>query len=141
MYRRLLAWSCRRQGAWSRVASGLLVVAVAGTADVSIVEHLSAALKSVRMAQDSLLQGDAAGCNDAVRSAKQSMKAVVGRASDLPERQDHLGKPMQESLRALRDAKALCDPENQGRGVAALGRVADLLQEYQPVQHGWPRSP
>jgi hypothetical protein len=108
--------------------------------DLTILEHLNAAIEASRGARKAVLAGDIAACTGAIGRAKQHMKEVSGAMSGLPESRDTLGKPIQELLRELRDANQLCAPENAGNGMAVLSGVAERLQVLKAGQRHGPRA-
>lgn len=101
----------------------------------SLADHLAVAAQSAREAQNALSSGQVDACAAAVRKAKQSCKEVVGILTDRPSYDDQLGKPMNETLRALKDPRAVCDSAgtpDQGRTLAAVSDRLERLASGSP---------
>lgn len=102
----------------------------------SLAEHLALAAQSAREAQKASSSGQLDACAAAVRKAKQSCKEVVGILTDRPSYDDQLGKPMNETLRALKDPRAVCDLAGTADQGKALAAVSDRLERLASASPG-----
>ena len=103
----------------------------------ALADHLASASRSAREAQQALDSGQVDVCAAAVKQAKQSCKQVVGILTDRPSYDDLLGKPMNETLRALRDPRAVCEPadDKADRG-KTLAEVSNRLERLASASSG-----
>ncbi len=102
----------------------------------SLADHLAVAAQSAREAQKALSSGQVDACAAAVRKAKQSCKEVVGILTDRPSYDDQLGKPINETLRALKDPRAVCAPADTADQGKTLAAVSDRLERLASASPG-----
>lgn len=102
----------------------------------SLANHLASAAQSAREAQNALSAGQVDVCAAAVKKTKQSCKEVVGILTDRPSYDDVLGKPMNETLRALRDTRAVCEPADAADQGKTLATVSNRLERLASASSG-----
>lgn len=102
----------------------------------SLAEHLAAAAQSAREAQNALSAGQVDVCAAAVKKTKQSCKEVVGILTDRPSYDDVFGKPMNETLRALKDTRAVCEPADAADQGKTLATVSNRLERLASASSG-----
>ena len=115
----------------NKLMGAVVLGAFALTANVSfaaenaegVKEHFALTIKTLKEAQDAAKTGNEPACRDNIKLAKQNYKEITG---------DAAGKPLQDAMKRVNDAQALC--EKEGGAVEAAGILAEVVATMEKLR-------
>jgi len=99
------------------VLAGFTFGAVAAENAAGVAEHLSMLIESTKAAQTAAAAGDKDGCQSNIKQAIQHYKELTGAPN---------GKPMQDAVKKMKEAKDECAAGNTADAATKLGEVVPV---------------
>jgi hypothetical protein len=105
-------------------------VSAESVSSIALASDLNAAITSTQEALTALKTNDSESCQSSIREAKQHYKLLVGDFSDMPARDDPIGKSLDTAMRNFKQTRVICAQSNLASSTQKMEEVIELLERF-----------
>jgi hypothetical protein len=110
--------------------TSMATVYAEGVSAIALIGDLDLAINATKEALIAANSHDSENCQTNIRRAKQHYKILVGDFSDMPSREDTMGRSLDKAMKRFKNTRSICAQENLADGTQAMEEVISLLERF-----------